>query len=118
MNSYIPTEITVHKKEHELVVVWNDGHTSIYPLSLVRHACPCAECQGGHEQMRAEPAQEVFYLPVEDTPATRLTTLEKVGTYGISIEWEDGHQFGIYDWHYLRALCPCPICREMMIYGQ
>ncbi|MGE5123906.1 MAG: gamma-butyrobetaine hydroxylase-like domain-containing protein [Acidobacteriaceae bacterium] len=118
MDGYIPAEISVHKKEKELVVVWNDGHTSIYPLALVRYACPCAECRGGHDQMRAEPPQEVFYVPIEDAPATRLVALEKVGTYGITIGWEDGHQFGIYTWHYLRALCPCRICREMMIYGQ
>jgi DUF971 family protein len=24
--------------------------------------------------------------------------------------WEDGHHFGIYNWHYLHS--PCPICRE------
>lgn len=118
MNAYIPTEITVNKKKKELLIVWNDGHTSIYPFSLVRNACPCAECRGGHEKMSTEPPHEIFYMPLEDTPATRLVEIEKVGTYGVTIAWEDGHHFGIYDWHYLRALCPCPVCREMMIYGQ
>jgi DUF971 family protein len=61
--------------------------------------------------MRSEPDPEVFSLPLEDTPATRLRTVEAVGTYAIMIEWEDGHHFGIYNWNYLRALCPCPICR-------
>jgi DUF971 family protein len=64
------------------------------------------------------PAPEVFYMPLEDKPATRLLSVEMVGSYGITIQWEDGHQDGIYNWHYLRALCPCPICQEMMIYGQ
>lgn len=118
MNAYVPTEITANKKKKELLVVWNDGHTSIYPFSLVRNACPCAECRGEDDQMSVIPSQDVFYMPVEDTPASRLVNIEKAGTYGISIAWEDGHHFGIYEWHYLRALCPCPICREMMIYGQ
>jgi DUF971 family protein len=25
----------------------------------------------------------------------------------LTIVWEDGHDYGIYNWHYLRALCPC-----------
>lgn len=118
MNGNIPTEITVNKKRNELLAVWNDGHTSIYPFSLVRHACPCAECRSEDNPTGKVPPQEVFYMPMENTSETRLVKIEKVGTYGITIEWEDGHHFGIYDWHYLRALCPCPICREMLIYGQ
>lgn len=68
--------------------------------------------------MSNEPPGEVFYMPNEDKPATHLVSIEEVGAYGISIGWEDGHRFGIYNWHYLRALCPCPICQEMRIYGQ
>lgn len=64
------------------------------------------------------PPPEAFYMPIEDKPATHLVTVEAVGSYGITVQWEDGHQNGIYTWHYLRALCPCPICQEMMIYGQ
>ncbi|OGN92604.1 MAG: hypothetical protein A2Y88_07555 [Chloroflexi bacterium RBG_13_48_10] len=117
MNSIRPSEITVNKKTKELSVVWSDGHYSAYPFSLMRFACPCAECRG-HDQMSAEPPQEVFFMPLEDNPSTRVANVEKVGSYGITVEWEDGHHFGIYNWHYLRSLCPCPICREMMIYGQ
>jgi DUF971 family protein len=118
INKITPKGITVNKKTRELTVLWSDEHTSVYPFTLLRNACPCAECRGGHDQMSDEPPGEVFYMPIEDTPATRLIGVESVGSYGITIEWEDGHHFGIYNWHYLRALCPCPICREMMIYGQ
>ena len=31
-----------------------------------------------------------------------------VQPYALTIVWEDGHDYGIYNWHYLRALCPCP----------
>jgi DUF971 family protein len=68
--------------------------------------------------MSDEPPQEVFYMPVVDNQETHLVMIEEVGSYGITIQWEDGHHFGIYNWHYLRALCPCPVCREMTIYGQ
>lgn len=109
-----PTGITASKQMSELTIVWDDGHTSIYPFPLLRAACPCAECRGGHENMRSEPDPEVFSVILEDTPATRLKSLEAVGSYAITIEWEDGHHFGIYNWNYLRALCPCPICRAEM----
>lgn len=118
MDTIFPKGITANKKVKELNVIWSDGHTSVYPFALLRYACPCAKCRGGHDQMSNEPPGEVFYMPIEDTPETRLIDVESVGSYGISIEWEDGHHFGIYNWHYLRALCPCQICREMMIYGQ
>jgi DUF971 family protein len=118
MNQLFPNGITANKKTRELTVVWSDAHLSAYPLSLLRNACPCEECRSGHDQMSDEPPQEVFYMPVVDNPETRLVMVEEVGSYGITIQWEDGHHFGIYNWHYLRALCPCPICREMTIYGQ
>jgi DUF971 family protein len=118
MDTVKPKGITVNKKTKELTVEWSDGHVSVYSFSLLRYACPCEVCRGGHAQMSEEPPHEVFYMTIEDIPATRVETLEAVGAYGINIKWEDGHRFGIYNWHYLRALCPCPICQEMKIYGQ
>ena len=118
MNDILPRGISADKKNIELTITWSDDHISSYTFSLLRYACPCAECRGGHDKMNTELPGEVFYMAVEDSQATRLIEIESVGSYGITIKWEDGHHFGIYNWHYLRALCPCPICREMMIYGQ
>jgi len=111
MNNLRPTGITANRQTRELSITWNDGHQSVYPFSLLRAACPCAECRGGHANMRSDPDREVFDLPLTDTPASRLVNLEAVGSYAITPAWEDGHHFGIYNWHYLRALCPCPDCR-------
>lgn len=107
-----PLSITANRDRAEMTIQWDDEHTSIYPFSILRAACPCAECRGGHANMRAEPDEAAFYVPLEDKPATRLKNVEAVGSYAIVIEWEDGHHFGIYNWRYLRALCPCPICRS------
>ena len=62
--------------------------------------------------MHADPDPAVFDLPDEETPATMIRNLELVGSYALTVEWEDGHHYGIYNWHYLRALCPCPDCRK------
>lgn len=106
-----PVEITADRQLAELVVRWDDGHESHYPFTILREGCPCAVCRGGHEHMSAEPDPKVFSVPLVDTPATRMKRIEAVGTYALTIEWEDGHHYGIYNWSYLRALCPCPICR-------
>ena len=34
-----------------------------------------------------------------------MKSLEGVGNYALNIEWEDGHKYGIYNWHFLRSLC-------------
>ena len=107
-----PTGITANRNLSELTVTWDDGHTSLYPFALIRYACPCAECRGGHDNMRSDPDPDVFLMPLEDSPTTRLQNIELVGSYALTIEWEDGHHFGIYNWHYLKALCPCPVCRQ------
>lgn len=64
--------------------------------------------------MHSEPDPEVFDRIVEDSAATHLTQIEAVGQYAITIEWEDGHHYGIYNWHFLRALCPCVECRGLI----
>jgi DUF971 family protein len=106
-----PANITADRAVRELTIIWKDGHKSIYPFGLLRSACPCASCRGGHENMKSEPDEQVFSSQLPDSPATRMRRIEAVGQYAISIEWEDGHHYGIYNWHYLRALCPCSDCR-------
>jgi DUF971 family protein len=111
MNETIPTGITANRATREVTLTWSDGHQSVYGFALLRNACPCAECRGGHAQMRSDPDPAVFDLPEEDSPASRLRDLRRVGQYGLTPIWEDGHEYGIYNWGYLRKLCPCPVCR-------
>ena len=106
-----PTGITANRNSAEFTIQWSDEHTSIYPFTLLRKACPCAECRGGHEKMGGLPHPDVFEVEIEDTPQTRIRDIEAVGAYALTIEWEDGHHYGIFNWKYLRLLCPCPICR-------
>ncbi|HEX7974668.1 MAG TPA: gamma-butyrobetaine hydroxylase-like domain-containing protein, partial [Anaerolineales bacterium] len=79
MNNLRPTSIKANRQTGEFQIVWNDGHQSAYSFSLLRHACPCAECRGGHERMSATPDPEVFGQPLEDTPATRLRKIQPGG---------------------------------------
>ena len=103
-----PTNVTVNKKTREFSITWDDAHLSVYPFGLLRAACPWAQCRGGHENMHAPPGAAGFEQQLEDSPATRISNVKAVGSYALTIVWDDGHDYGIYNWHYLRALCPCP----------
>ncbi|MFZ6030906.1 MAG: gamma-butyrobetaine hydroxylase-like domain-containing protein [Chloroflexota bacterium] len=111
MTAILPTSITANRQTRQLLVVWSDGHSSAYGFRLLRDACPCATCKGGHENMGMLPENEVFTRCDEETPATRLSKVEAVGNYAITFAWEDGHHDGIYNWQYLRTICPCITCR-------
>lgn len=111
MPNVFPKGITANRQTRLLSIDWSDGHHSEYPFALVRAACPCAECRGGHENMSSEPDPKAFEMDLPDSEQTRIRNLQAAGTYALNIEWEDGHAYGMYTWHFLRALCPCPQCR-------
>ena len=104
MAELVPTGITANRKQARLFIDWSDGEQSAYPFDLLRNACPCAQCRGGHENMRPEPDANMFIIPLMSANASKLKGIEPVGNYAINLVWEDGHKYGIYNWHYLRAL--------------
>jgi DUF971 family protein len=110
-----PIAITLDRKRRVLIIPWDDGHTSEYPLDGLREACPCVECRGGHENMGGPPDPSVFdplNIPLVRAKSYTVTRLMPVGNYALQPEWDDGHHTGIYTWPYLRGLCPCAECRE------
>jgi DUF971 family protein len=94
-----PVEIRHERAARRLVVSWEDGHASVFPLDYLRSWCPCAMCQG-HEA-RAK------YLGLVDQ---ELLHLDGVGNYALGLTWQDGHSTGIYSFRWLRELCPCEAC--------
>lgn len=104
MSSLTPTGIKADRQIGQLTITWDGGVESVYSFALLRNACPCAECRGGHENMRADPDEELLNIPLMDANSTRISSLKPVGNYAINIEWKDGHAYGIYNWRYLWAL--------------
>ncbi len=104
MNVPRPTGITADRVTGVMTITWSDGITATYPFALLRNACPCAECRGGHENMTPDPTPEMFQIPEMSERAIRLKDIEAVGNYAIVLIWEDGHRYGIFNWRYLRAL--------------
>lgn len=105
-----PTGITVDRNRQVLIIPWDDGHRSEYPLGLLREACPCAECRGGHANMGAAPDPGSVVIPLTPSKSYVVLDLKLVGNYALQIEWGDRHIYGIYTWDYLRDLCPCGEC--------
>lgn len=105
-----PTKILVDPATSQVQINWKDGHSSVYDLTFLRRACPCVHCQPWKEGVGE----------VGDSPESVLNAVGElagvsdvsmVGGYAIQFSWKDGHYFGIYDFGYLRALCPCNECR-------
>ena len=44
-------------------------------------------------------------------PAPKMLDVEPVGNYAFRIEWNDGHNSGIYSYDHLREICPCDECK-------
>ena len=100
-----PAKITLDRHDARLVIIWDDGLVSRYPLSHLREACPCVECPGGHFRMGLEHAPADI-LQLTPGRSYNMLSLSPVGNYAVQPAWDDGHATGIYTWEYLRLISP------------
>lgn len=98
MEEAFPVEVKVLDEEGRVDVTWSDGHVSPFPLRYLRGWCPCAICQGHF--------QGEFRFIENEGPS--LLGAEPVGNYAMRLIFADGHDTGIYQFSYLRAICPSP----------
>ena len=94
MSKHIPTGITLHKGAQSLELDF-DGEKFNLPCEYLRVYSPSAEVRGHG------PGQETLQLGKEDV---NIEKIEQVGTYAISIHFDDNHNSGIYDWELLYDL--------------
>lgn len=96
-----PVSVDISNSDQLLTIEWADGHTSELGLFGLRKNCPCVECRGGHSQMgRYEP--QLFL--VEPTRTYKIVSAEQVGLHALKINWDDGHNSGMYRWELLRHM--------------
>lgn len=105
--SEVPSDIS-QAGPRKLEIEWKDDHVSTYPVVYLRYHCPCAHCV---DEVTGERRLEAGAIPGDIQPVR----IESVGNYAIRIEWDDGHDTGIYAFEYLRELCPCSDCRDLDI---
>ncbi len=104
VTKYLARRAMLDNAAQSFTIDWQDGHVSIYPLDGLRRACPCAGCQGGHENMGGLPEPELFLVPA--LMQWNDVRIEQVGHYALRFTWDDGHNAGIYTWRRLRDMCP------------
>lgn len=92
-----PVKIQV-TKESVLLIQWDDGSDSLISLQKLRRNCSCAICKSELEEMGKD------FIPVFLLDQVTVTKIKQVGNYALSIEWKDGHNTGIYDYHFLISL--------------
>ncbi|MBB47316.1 MAG: hypothetical protein CMJ33_01935 [Phycisphaerae bacterium] len=93
------------QRERGLAIRWDDGRESFYSLPLLRKLSPSAEQRLLREEMEQNP---LTVLPANRPTADGLSAVdaELVGNYAIRIKFSDGHETGIFTWHYLRRIDP------------
>ena len=92
-----PRDWSIAAEGRVLRVTWDDGAVSEYPWEDLRRACPCAYCAGEGAFAGNVTADTAF----SETQVT-LKEIYPVGRYGISPEWADGHDTGIFTFKLLR----------------
>ena len=118
-NAYPDREDPAHvaiSKSRGITIDWADGHKSVFSVALLRDNCPCAACTGseGGVPQRTNYQGEVRVEPANPfkmyKPALKMLTVSEVGAYAVRIDWNDGHNTGIYSFRHLRKICPCESC--------
>lgn len=86
---------------HELRILWDDDHETVYTLERLRDRCPCAGCAGETLLLHRYDAPE----PERSTHGRyELKSIQTVGSYAVQMTWGDGHATGIYTFEYLNNL--------------
>ena len=91
----VPTEIRLHQQSKLLEVRFADGGHFKLPCEYLRVYSPSAEVRGHG------PGQEVLQLGKEEV---NITAIEPVGSYAVKLEFDDGHNTGLYSWQTLYEL--------------
>lgn len=93
--------LSIRQTEHRaLLITWSDGTVCEYPLAHLRRNCPCAVCEEDRK------SKGEFYIPLFTGDGLTLDRITQNGHYAVQLFWKDGHHTGIYDFRYLRSLCP------------
>lgn len=94
-NSPQPITIKLHKQSRVLEIEFEDGNTFELPCEYLRVYSPSADVKGHG------PGQEVLQVGKENV---NIDNIEPVGNYALKLNFDDGHNTGLYSWEYLYEL--------------
>lgn len=90
-----PVSINLHKKSRLLSIVFDDGCRFDLSCEFLRVHSPSAEVKGHG------PGQEILQTNKENV---NIEGIEPVGNYAVKLNFDDGHNSGIFSWDYLYDL--------------
>ncbi len=90
-----PRELRVSKDRRLLTVIFASHAPIELGAELLRVLSPSAEVQGHSPEQR---------VTVPGKREVTIARVEPVGNYAVRIVFSDGHDSGIFTWHYLHEL--------------
>ncbi len=91
----VPKEIKLHRKSAKLELTYAERESVILSAEFLRVHSPSAEVRG-HGR-----GQEILQTGKRNVT---IDHIEAVGNYAIKLNFNDGHDSGIYSWDYLVEL--------------
>jgi DUF971 family protein len=91
----VATGIKLRRQSRVLEVTFDDGQAFELPFEYLRVYSPSAEVRGHG------PGQETLQLGKHDVQVLRV---EPIGNYAVRLDFDDGHNTGLYTWAYLHEL--------------
>ena len=95
MQKNTPSEVKLRKRSNTLELIYSDGNYLEFPSEFLRVYSPSAEVRGHRKE------QEVLQAGKRNV---RLKSVAPVGNYALKLEFDDGHNTGIFSWDYLMSL--------------
>jgi len=90
----VPTELKLHQQTRVLEVAFDDGACFELPCEYLRVYSPSAEARAAKKERGAITGKE----------QVNITRITPVGSYAVKLEFDDGHDTGVYSWKTLYEL--------------
>ncbi|WP_437185031.1 DUF971 domain-containing protein [Planctomicrobium sp. SH668] len=92
-----PAKIRALRDAGYFEIQWSNGPLLRYPFKFVRCECPCASCVN---EFTGEKMLNPDTIPESVVP----DGVSFSGNYALKIQWNDGHNTGLYTWEHLEKL--------------
>ncbi len=89
-----PTDIELHQQERRLHIAFDDNRHFDLPCEYLRVYSPSAENRQNLQQKKMLKGKETV----------NIKDITPVGTYAVKLEFDDGHDTGVYSWESLYTL--------------
>ncbi len=83
--------------DRTLGITWTDHSSQTFDVVMLRRKCPCAKCIDEHTGEKILKDEDI-------SDELRPVKIDSVGRYALSIEFDDGHNTGIYTFEMLKKI--------------